>query len=425
MHKIFCSFLFLFFINLNAQNTAILSWINTNAIVIEDAKPDTQLTAFAQNVPQKFKDARVFGFGEASHHGKEFFDLKAKFFKYLVEHQGVQVFIMEESYQAEWGINAYITGGAGDKASVLKNFGQGIWYTNEVFELLQWMRDYNQGKPREAQVRFYGMDNQFGKDINTRLRNYVKKNGIAMEENLLAAADSSSTVKFGKVTKDWAKNVQPKLQQIKQVLQQNKEKLTTANAIEYNDMLRGLGYLEQYIVFLQGMYSQYRDRDMYDNVLNILDLEGANSKAFIWAHNEHINKQNLYGSNRLESLGSRLKEHFKEGYYATGFDFGSGVMKGYTIKNDQVVNSVYRTLDKPYKDTFAETLVLAQPDVYFIDMATAGTNVAASKFFGTKMKQLMLGGPGFDPENTTFYSRKYTEAYDGLIFVKTISPAKY
>ena len=425
MYKIFCSFLILFFVNGNAQNNAVVSWINANAIVIEDAKADKHLVAFAQNVPQKFKDARVFGFGEASHHGKEFFDLKAKFFKYLVENQGVRVFIMEERYQSERGINAYITGDAGDKATVLKNFGQGVWYTNEVFELLQWMRKYNQGKPREDQVRFYGMDNQFGEEINTRLRDYVKKNNIAIDENLLAAADSCAAVKFGAVDKEWGKNVQLKLQQIKQVLEQNKQKLIAANALEYKDMLRGLGYLERYVVFLQGMYSQYRDRDMYENVVEILELEGASSKAFIWAHNEHINKQNLYGSNRLESLGSRLKEHFKDGYYATGFDFGTGEMKGYTTKNGQVTGAVYNKLDKPYKDTFAETLFLAQPGVYFIDMATAAKDPVASKFFGTKMKQIMLGGPGFDPEKPTFYSRKYLEAFDGLIFVKTISPAKY
>lgn len=425
MHRLFCTFLILFFINVNAQNNGVVSWINTNAIVIEDAKPDTQLAVFAQNVPQKFKDARVFGFGEASHHGKEFFDLKAKFFKYLVEHQGVRVFIMEESYQAERGINDWITGDDGDKDSVLKNFGQAIWYTNEVFELLQWMRNYNQGKPRREQVRFYGMDNQFGGEINKRLRYYIKKNNIAVGENVLAAADSCATVKFGVQTKEWGKNIQSKLQQLKKVLEQNKERLITANAYEYHDMLRGLGYLEKYAVFLQGMYSQYRDRDMFENVLQILEIEGENSKAFIWAHNEHVNKQNLHGSNRLESLGGRLKQHFKDGYYATGFDFGTGELKGYAFKNGQVTGKVYNKLNAPYNDTFAQTLFLARPDVYFIDMATAEKDPVASKFFGTKMKQIMLGGPGFDPEKPTFYSRKYTEAYDGLIFVKTISPAKY
>jgi len=173
-----------------AQDTAVVNWINQYAVTIEDANPGTPLTAFAKSGPDKFRDARIFGFGEASHHGREFFTLKAKFFKYLVEQQGVRVFTMEESYQAEHGINEWISGGKGDSTTVLKNFGHYLWRTREVLELLQWMRSYNQGKPRDAQIRFYGVDNQMGYDINKMLRNYVQKHTIKIDESLLAAADS-------------------------------------------------------------------------------------------------------------------------------------------------------------------------------------------------------------------------------------------
>jgi erythromycin esterase len=44
------------------------------------------------------------------HNTKNFFP-KAKFFKHLVKNQGVKNFIMEESYQAESGINEWISGG--------------------------------------------------------------------------------------------------------------------------------------------------------------------------------------------------------------------------------------------------------------------------------------------------------------------------
>ena len=166
----------------NAQNLKALKWINENSVVIEDADPNNKLIAFAENTPTNFKNARIFGFGEATHYGKEFFDLKTKFFKYLVENQGVKLFVMEESYQAEEGINEWISGGEGDEASILKNFGQGIWYCQEVVELLKWMREYNSGKPYLDQVRFYGMDNQFGHSINLKLRKYVEKYSIKIDE---------------------------------------------------------------------------------------------------------------------------------------------------------------------------------------------------------------------------------------------------
>ncbi len=418
-------FLLVCIFNLNAQNKDVVAQINASAIVIEDANPDTPLTKFSQNIPDDFKNARVFGFGEASHHGKEFFDLKAKYFKYLAEELGVRLFIMEESYQAEKGINEWISGGKGDKSTILKNFGQGIWRCQEMVKLLEWMRDYNVGKPYAEQIRFYGIDNQFGEELSKRLRSYVEKYDLSVDESLLLIADKCSEAPLTwRRDKKWAEENIPKLREIKDILEQNRDRLSSVNAWEYQDMLRSLYYLDQYTAFVAMPYSDTRDKDMYMNVLEVLRIEGENSKAFIWAHNEHINKKNLYATGMM-SLGSRLKEDFKEKYYCVGFDFGKGKMKGYKFKDEEVVGIVYRILDEPYKKTFAETLYQAQPDIYFIDMNKIETNEDAGKFFSTKNRQLFLGGPGFDPENTVFLKRKYTEAYDGLIFVKEISPVTY
>ena len=106
----------------NGQNDKVVNWINENAIKIEDSNPDTRLSIFNNSVPNKFSDAKIFGFGETTHQGKEFFDIKAKFFKYLVENQNVKVFIMEDSYTSEAGINEWISGGKGNAETIAKNF---------------------------------------------------------------------------------------------------------------------------------------------------------------------------------------------------------------------------------------------------------------------------------------------------------------
>ena len=113
----------------NGQSKKTIKWINENAIEIEDANPNSGLLIFNDNTPQKFKNAKIFGFGEASHNTKEFFNIKAKFFKHLVKTQGIKAFIMEESYQAESGINEWISGGKGDIKTIAKNFNIGFWYT--------------------------------------------------------------------------------------------------------------------------------------------------------------------------------------------------------------------------------------------------------------------------------------------------------
>ena len=57
---------------LQAQDDKVIHWINKNAIEIENANPDSQLVAFHKQLPKKFSEAQIFGFGEATHHSKEF-----------------------------------------------------------------------------------------------------------------------------------------------------------------------------------------------------------------------------------------------------------------------------------------------------------------------------------------------------------------
>lgn len=424
MKKLLPLFFAFAFLTTNAQNLKALQWINENSIVIEDSNPDNKLIAFAENTPRNFKNARIFGFGESTHYGKEFFDLKSKFFKHLVENQGVRLFIMEESYQAEKGINEWISGGEGDEATILKNFGQGIWYCDEVVELLKWMREYNSGKTYDDQVRFYGMDNQFGHSINLKLRKYVEKYSIEIDEELLVAADSCSQKKLAAGgIKDWSKLNRPKLRKIEKVLISQRSMIAENDVREYRDMLRALHYLQQYTFYIQNPQSKIRDRDMYDNVVKILDHEGSKSKGFIWAHNEHINKNDLYTYN-MNSLGRNLKNKYKNQYFSVGFDFGKGSLIGYIFKEGEPTRSTIHEMTLPYKNTFAETLFLAASDIYYIDLnVIKGTD--ANSFFNMKNRQLFIGGPGFDPDETDFLTRNYFDSYDALIFVKTISPATY
>jgi erythromycin esterase len=87
MKQLLLGITFFLSFHIKAQSEETVKWVNDNAIKIEDANPDSKLSSFNDNVPKQFQDAKIFGFGETTHHGKEFFDIKAKFFKYLVEHQ--------------------------------------------------------------------------------------------------------------------------------------------------------------------------------------------------------------------------------------------------------------------------------------------------------------------------------------------------
>lgn len=406
-----------------SQKKETINWITNNSIEIEDANPDTELKIFEQNTPQKFSDAKIYGFGEASHNSKEFFDLKAKFFKYLVKNHGVKTFIMEESYQAESGINEWISGGQGDIKTIAENFNIGFWYTKEIVNLLHWMRAYNKGKSKEEQIQFYGMDIQIGKKLNQEIREFVDNANISIEENLLAVADSCANKKidYGK-EETWWQNQLPKLNELKQQILKSNLKGET-----YKNVLRSLDYLinyTQYASVVKEVYpksTEFRDLKMFENVKYITENLSKNGKAFIWAHNEHINKKEMYstGSNII-NLGRNLKDYYSDDYYAVGFDFGFGKING-LITNQK--GSSWKTYDieKPVRKTYAETLMLVDKDIYFIEFDKS------LEFFNEKSKHLLIGGGGYQPKSLSriLINKVYADTYDALIFVKKISVPDY
>ena len=406
-----------------AQNQKAVNWINENAIKIEDANPDTNLTIFSNNIPQKFADAKIFGFGETTHQGKEFFDIKAKFFKYLVENRGIKVFIIEDSYTSEAGINEWISGGKGNAETIANNFSIGFWYCKEVVNLLEWMRNYNLNKTKDEQIRFYGMDIQDVKKINQEIQNLVKKYNIPISEELLLVVDNcvEKEVKYAGKT-DWADIQIPKLNKIESILFDLRKGIKNENIDEFNSAIRALNYLSKYTYYVQNHHSQDRDLLMFENAKWIVENKSKNGKAFIWAHNEHINnkKAGNYSVRNIYNLGRHLKEYYKNDYYSVGFDFGTGILAGYFSNKDEKPSWKKFKLSKPFAKTYAETLIEAKDEIYFIDMSEA-LDGDSSNFFKGKNKQLVAGGGGFNFKNNHLYQKKFSEMYDGLIFVKNIT----
>ncbi|MCP1994324.1 erythromycin esterase family protein [Flavobacterium sp. HSC-61S13] len=409
-----------------SQNKETINWISDNSITIEDANPDSELNIFNSNTPIKFENAKIYGFGEASHNTKEFFDLKAKFFKYLVKNKGLKVFIMEESYQAEEGINEWIKGGQGDKKTIANNFNIGFWKTKEITDLLEWMRNYNIGKAEEEQIKFYGMDTQLGHKINLEIRDFVLLHKIKIDESLLIVADSCSNKKIDyEKPSDWWQLQVPKLNQLKQqILHSNLDKQ------KYQTIERSLNYLISYAEYATSIKEKYptsvefRDLKMFENVKYIVDQQAKGEKVFIWAHNEHINKKEMYytGSGIL-TLGRHLKDYYKDDYYSIGFDFGTGKINGYVI--DKKKGNYWKTyhITKPFPKTYANMLMSINKNIFFIDMEDSYLN-EPTHFFSKKSSHLMIGGGGYQPKplHRILINKIYYQAYDGLIFVKEISP---
>lgn len=128
-----------------------------------------------------FADAKIIGLGEATHGTKDFFEMKNRIFKYMVEQHGFKAIAFEMDVAEAMIFEDLIQGKtSGDMRFIMiSKMYFWTWKTQEVLELLVWMRDYNVGKSPADRIHFYGVDCQT-----------VKYNGDALL-TLLATVDAA------------------------------------------------------------------------------------------------------------------------------------------------------------------------------------------------------------------------------------------
>lgn len=105
-------------------------------------------------------EAQIVALGEATHGNKEFQRLRLDVLQVLVEKYGVRAFALEGDFGGCEAINRYIHGEGGTAAEALSATGFVIYRTEEMENLVEWMRDYNASAAQGDDLRFYGFDMQ-------------------------------------------------------------------------------------------------------------------------------------------------------------------------------------------------------------------------------------------------------------------------
>lgn len=381
-----------------SQNSKVINWLNTNVYSIENCSFNTEINIPKNQLSSSFSNATVFGFGEATHHSKEFIQLKAKFFKYLVLNHNVKVFVLEESFGASYFVNEYINGRGGDLNEILRNFKQSIWRTQDLLELINWMKSYNEEKTIQEKIQFFGNDCMFNYGLVSIINKLILDNGITLNFN------EKELLKFYENEISTYKD--------KKLLELNAIEITKLNnKINNFDLKNAINALEYFNELLINFNQQVRDKNMANSVINFQTY--LNSKVFVCAHNVHVKKTNV--EKEIPSMGKLLFEKYKQLYFAVGFEFGKG--KLFSYNNEDVV------LDKPIKNTNSEFLFDVNKDIFYFDFNLANEDVNMKNFLNEKRNYVFVGGYGLVLKylKHNIFSEKYINNFDGLIYVKNIS----
>ncbi|RSN56093.1 erythromycin esterase [Amycolatopsis sp. WAC 04182] len=328
-------------------------------------------------------NAKVVGLGEATHGSHEFFTMKERVFRYLVEEKGFRAFALELSWSAGLEIDEYVQTGKGDARELAKRTLAGSpWDREEFVSLIRWMREYNRAHPGRT-VHFVG-DDLGAPSVNdaffARITGYVGQRHPAdlprlnrlytglrpiddafaylrkpLDERLRLATQAEQAYELikglpGADARDWAEQHARFVAQTARFL-----------AVDLSDP--------------QGLPTAQilRDRAMAQNVAWWQRRTGH--RVLLSAHNGHVSYETDNPAMYPKTQGAFLRETLGRGYLPVGFSFDRGSF----LSKDKALEGDWKRFSVPAAPSGSNEHALDQVrfEDFYLDVRTAPPSARA------------------------------------------------
>jgi erythromycin esterase len=287
-------------------------------------------------------DCKIVGMGEATHGTKEFFQLKHRIFKYLVENYEFKIFAFEADMAESFYVDNFVTKNIGNIDNIMKNIMHFFtWRTQEVKDLLLWMRDYNKNLSEENKIHFIGVDCQLLTYQQKIITDYFNKTNITLSEIFLQFLEKIDHIgqdligHYTNMTIDEKVKIDEDADTLLSKFEDSKvEMISNSSKFEYQFIkqitknIKKVNDVYFYFYHTPKKNINYRDSYMAENALWTSNLFDENTKVALWAHNGHVRN-----SISFDSMGRYLKKELRKKYQIIGFAFSQGSFTAKTFED--------------------------------------------------------------------------------------------
>jgi erythromycin esterase len=410
-----------------------IAWLRAQALAFDTTDPNAD---FADLLPLKaiIGDARLVALGEATHGTHEFFEMKHRLLRFLVQELGFNTFAIEANLPEAYRVDDYVRTGQGDAAQVLAGLYFWTWNTQEVLDQIEWMRAYNAQTPG-APLHFVGFD--------------MQSFDVAMDDVVayLAPLDNAAAARAEEQYACFRRFARRQSYYVTLVTPERREACRSNVQSVYADLLaQQVGYAEatspeafaralasaRLVVQAEDTYSTEdigpaRDRYMAENVGTLLDQAGPGAKMVVWAHNYHVGMAppmaNAPDSDehltRPQPMGAYLEERYGDDLIVFGFAFNQGRFNAlYVFDNGQSPGALQEHQILPSIEGSLEAkLASAGLPRYFLDLRAAEPGSPASGWLWQPLPHHSIGA-GYAPAlpEIAYETAVLPELFDVLIY---------
>ena len=368
-------------------------------------------------------DARIVSLGEGTHGTREFFEMKARIVRFLVEEMGFDTFAIEATWPEARRLDRYVRTGVGDPRRLLSGLYFWTWNTESVLEMIEWMREHNRAG---GDVGFHGVDMQYPGMALHDLREYIRSvdagrpDAITEKFECLERFSNDPAGRFPRrryrdQTDAYRSECGRSLAEARVLLlERRREYEATGGAGAFTNALQSLRVAFQY--HLQDTGEQSRDESMAENTVWLSEQVDPEGGIVLWAHNYHVSTQ-------PGAQGYYLRQTFGDDMVVFGFSHENGRFTAIGRGGSSLMGLNEFVLDAPSDGSFESYFATASVPRFVLDLRRPLTEPGNSWL--SESRPFRFIGATYDQTEPSYAPpTPLAEWYDGVIHFETTRPTK-
>lgn len=287
----------------------------------------------------RFAERRVVLLGEASHGTSEFYRARAAITRRLVEKHGFTVIAVEADWPDAAYLNRFIHGESQSPETPppFQRFPIWMWRNTDVVAFIDWLRRHNGAIAEGGQkAGFYGLDLYNMSGSIAAVLAYLDKTdpeaaAVARERYGCLTPWQNEPATYGRAAlrRGYKACEEAVVRQCRELLERSLSQ-GDGRLLDAQQSARLVASAEKYyrVMYYGGAETwNLRDRHMFETLEHLLDAEGPDAKAVVWAHNSHIGdaRYSEMGTSRGElNIGQLCRERFGTDAALIGFGTHGG-----------------------------------------------------------------------------------------------------
>jgi protein-L-isoaspartate(D-aspartate) O-methyltransferase len=311
-------------------------------------------------------DARVVLIGEATHGTSEFYRMRARITRELIERKGFSFVAIEGDWPDAARVDHYVRHAERPPSewTAFARFPVWMWRNQETRAFVDWLRLRNSGLEPERRAAFHGLDLY---SLYSSIRSVL---GYLDEVDPHTAR--VARLRYGCLT-PWQtdpatyghaaltgryRSCEDSVVAVLKDLREKEQAYAEYDGERFLDAAQNallVTNAEQYYrIMYYGSRASWnlRDQHMFDTLMNLLKHHGPESKGIVWAHNSHVGDASATEMSKRgeHNIGQLCKEHFGRGAYSIGFGTASGTVAAATDwDGPMLIKSVRPAIDNSYE----------------------------------------------------------------------------